>query len=198
MNLLEKSLKVREVFDELQLETDRFISQSKVRCIPGCGLCCTNPQVSASVIEFLPLAFDLYEKGKADEFLSLLDAATENTYCVILKKMSVDADAGQCSDYHNRGLICRLFASSARKNKKGEKELLICRKIKEHQKESYEAATESINHGLDVPLSADYYTRLYNIDFALTQEQLPINIAIRKAIEEVLRHFWYQDEGTAV
>jgi Fe-S-cluster containining protein len=198
MNLLEKSLKVREVFDELQLETDRFISQSKVSCIQGCGLCCTNPKVSASVIEFLPLAFDLYYKGKAEEFLSLVAAATEDSYCVILKKMSVDADAGQCSDYQNRGLICRLFASSARKNKAGEKELLICKKIKEHKKEAYEAATVAINQGLDVPLSADYYTRLYNIDFNLTQEQLPINVAMRKAIEEVLRHFWYMDEGTAV
>lgn len=198
MNLLEKSLQVRQVFDELQHETDRFISQSKVSCIQGCGLCCTNPKVSASVIEFLPLAFDLYHKGKAENFLSLLASATEDSYCVILKKMSVDADAGQCSDYHNRGLICRLFASSARKNKTGEKELLICKKIKEHKKEAYEAAAAAINQDLDVPLSSDYYTRLYNIDFNLTQEQLPINLAIRKAIEEVLRHFWYMDEGTAV
>ena len=198
MNLLEKSLKVREVFDELQIETDRFISQSKVRCIAGCGHCCTNPQVSASVTEFLPLAFDLYYKGQVEEFLSLLDTAGENSYCVILKKMTVDADAGQCSNYYNRGLICRLFASSARKNKIGEKELLICRKIKEHQKDAYEAAAVSINQGMEVPLSTDYYTRLYNIDFNLTQEQLPINLAIRKAIEEVLRHFWYMDEGTAV
>ncbi len=198
MNLLEKSLQVRQVFDELQLETDRFISQSKVSCIQGCGLCCTNPKVSASITEFLPLAFDLYYKGKAEQFLSLLDSASEDNYCIILKKMSVDADAGQCSDYHNRGLICRLFASSARKNKSGEKELLICKKIKEHKKEAYEAAAKAINEDLDVPLSSAYYTRLYNIDFNLTQEQLPINIAIRKAIEEVLRHFWYMDEGTAV
>jgi Fe-S-cluster containining protein len=198
MNLLEKSLQVRQVFDELQLETDRFISQSKVSCIQGCGLCCTNPKVSAAVIEFLPLAFDLYHRGRAEEFLSLLSSATEDSYCVILKKMSVDADAGQCSDYQNRGLICRLFASSARKNKTGEKELLICKKIKEYKKEAYEAAAAAVNQGLDVPLSTDYYTRLYNIDFDLTQEQVAINIAIRKAIEEVLRHFWYMDEGTAV
>lgn len=198
MNLIEKSLQVRQVFDELQVETDRFISQSKVSCIQGCGLCCTNPKVSASVTEFLPLAFDLYHKGKAEEFLSLLASAGADSYCVILKKMSVDADAGQCSDYHNRGLICRLFASSARKNKAGQKELLICKKIKVHKKEAFEAAEVAVNEGLDVPLSSDYYTRLYNIDFELTQEQVPINMAIRKAIEEVLRHFWYMDEGTAV
>src|SRR5690606_25630097 len=88
MNLEEKALRVREVFDELQLETDRFISQSKISCIQGCGHCCTNPKVPASILEFLPLAFDLYRKGKAEEFLSLLESATEDSYCVILKKMS--------------------------------------------------------------------------------------------------------------
>jgi len=198
MDLLEKSLMVRGVFDELQRETDNFASQSKVTCINGCGLCCTNPKVSASVLEFLPLAFDLYYKGRAEEFLEILAATTEDSYCIILKKLSIAADAGQCSDYNNRGLICRLFASSARKNKTGEKELLMCKKIKEEKKEAYESAAVAINQGMDVPLSSAYYTRLYNIDFILTQEQLPINQAIRKSIEEVLRYFFYSEEGNAV
>lgn len=198
MNLLEKALRVREIFDELQLETDRFISDSKVSCIKGCGLCCTNPRVSASVLEFLPFAFDLYHKGSAEEYLSVLGSTSEDSYCILLKKMGVDADAGQCSDYHNRGLICRLFASSARRKKTGEKELLVCKKIKEHKKPEYESAAAQINNGMDVPLSADFYTRLYNIDFNLTQEQYPINIAMRKAVEEVLRHFYYLEGGNAV
>lgn len=197
MDLFEKSLKVREVFEELQYETDRFISESKVTCIKGCGLCCTNPQVSASVLEFLPLAFDLYDRGKCDEVLATL-ASLEESYCIILKKLSVDADAGQCTDYKNRGLICRLFASSARRNKTGDNELLVCKKIKESQKEEYEAASLAINQEMDVPLSSDFYSRLYNIDFDLAQDQLPINRAIGKAIEEVLRHFYYLQEGTAV
>src|SRR5690606_32780092 len=163
MNLLEKSLQVRQVFDELQLETDRFISQSKVSCIQGCGLCCTNPKVSASITEFLPLAFDLYYKGKAEQFLSLLDSASEDSYCIILKNTSVDADALQCSDYRHRGLICTLFASSHRKINTFYKELLICKKINAHKQEAYEAVAKAINQHLDVPLSSAYYTRLYNI-----------------------------------
>ena len=198
MDLLEKSLLVRGVFDELQVETDSFTSQSKVTCISGCGLCCTNPKVSASVLEFLPLAFDLYFKGLAEEYLEILSSTTDDSYCIILKKLSISADAGHCSDYKNRGLICRLFASSARRNRSGEKELLICKKIKEEKKEAYDTAAVAINSEMDVPLSADYYTRLYNIDFFLTQEQLPINQAIRKSIEEVLRYFFYSEEGNAV
>lgn len=198
MDLLEKSLMVRGVFDELKQDIDSFTSQSKVTCISGCGLCCTNPKVSASVLEFLPLAFDLYYRGLAEEYLEILASSTEDSYCIILKKLSIDADAGQCSDYNNRGLICRLFASSARRNKSGEKELIICKKIKAEKNQEFEAAALAINSGMSVPLSADYYTRLYNIDFTLTQEQLPINQAIQKSIEEVLRYFFYLEEGNAV
>lgn len=198
MSLLKKSLEVRKVFDELQLQIDHFTSQSSVSCIKGCGLCCSNPKVSASVLEFLPLAFDLYYRGKTEEVLQVLASATKDSYCIMLKKQSVSEDAGYCTDYKNRGLICRLFASAARRNKTGTKELLICKVLKEQKADEYQAATLAINNGLDIPLGSDYYTRLYSIDFDLAQEQLPINIAIRKAIEEVVRYFYYREEGTAV
>ncbi len=198
MNLLEKSLQVRTLFDELKPEVDRFSSQSKLSCIKGCGHCCTNPMVSASVLEFLPLAFELYHSDKAEETLEKLSSSLGESYCILLKKMAVDADAGLCTDYKNRGLICRLFASSARRNKHGEKELLVCKKIKDGKREEFENASKAIKEGLDVPLSSDYYTRLYNIDFNLTNEQLPINRAIQNAIHAVMNYYYYSDEGNAV
>ena len=198
MNLLEKSLNVCRVFEELEVETQEFLSQSQLTCFKGCGNCCTNPRVSASVLEFLPLAFDIYRSGKAEDTIALLSTSSEESYCIMLKKLSIDADVGQCTNYANRGLICRLFASSARRNKHGEKELLTCRKIKEGKKELFEAATEAIQTKMDVPLSSDYYTRLYGIDFNLANEQLTINTAIRKALEAVLTFYYYSEEGNAV
>src|SRR5690606_36702268 len=124
MDLFEKSLLVRGVFDELQVETDSFTCQSKVTCISGCGLCCSNPKVSASVLEFLPLAFDLYFKGLAAEYLEILSSTTDDSYCIILKKLNISSDAGHCSVCKNRVLICGLFAGSARRMISGEKELL--------------------------------------------------------------------------
>ena len=198
MNLLEKSLNVSGVFAELEIEIQEFLSQSQLHCFKGCGHCCTNPRVSASVLEFLPLAFDIYRSGRAEDTLALLSTSSEESYCIMLKKLSVDADAGQCTNYTNRGLICRLFASSARRNKHGEKELLTCRKIKEGNKELFEAATEGIKAEMNVPLGSDYYTRLYGIDFNLANEQFVINIAIRKALEAVLSYYYYNEEGNAV
>jgi Fe-S-cluster containining protein len=191
MNLQEKSQEVRRVFDALDVEIRAFLEASKLTCIPGCGFCCSNPKVNASVLEFLPLAFDLYQKGKAERALDILEQANEESLCILYKSMSPDNAMGFCSDYPNRGLICRLFSSSYRKNKKGRKEIITCKKIKEGKKAEFEAATLSINNDLPIPSSTGIYNQLYNIDFQLTSQQFPINMAIRKAIEAVLTYKFY-------
>ena len=198
MDLLEKSLKVSEVFGELEVEIQRFTESSRLTCYKGCGLCCSNPYVSASVLEFLPLAFELYRSGLAEEKLAMLEAVPEDSFCILLKKLRMEEEAGFCIDYKNRGLICRLFANSARKNKYGEKELLICRKIKEGKKDQYEKVTASVQAGMEVPVGADFYARLFQIDLHMAGESHPINIAIRKALDAVVRYYYYKSEGDAV
>ncbi|MCH6200115.1 YkgJ family cysteine cluster protein [Aquiflexum sp. LQ15W] len=197
MNLQQKSQEVRRVFEELDAEIRLFMDSSQIGCISGCGFCCSNPKVSASILEFLPLAFDLYQKGKAEKALDILETKTEEDFCIIYKATTTDASMGFCSDYQNRGMICRLFGSSARKNRTGQKEIITCKKIKEAKKEQYQAASISINEGMPVPLSSDAYSQLYNIDFQLTSEQMPINVAIQKALEAVLRFKYYEGSETS-
>jgi Fe-S-cluster containining protein len=192
MDLQQKSQEVRRVFEELDAEIKIFIEASKIGCLSGCGFCCSNPKVSASALEFLPLAFDLYEKGKAEKVMDILGLKKEGDFCIIYKATSPDAAMGFCSDYSNRGLICRLFGSSARKNKNDQKEIITCKKIKEAKKGEFEAAALAVNNGMEIPLSSDAYSQLYSIDFHLTSEQLPINKAIQKALEAVLRYKYYQ------
>ena len=193
MNLQEKSQEVRKVFEELDLEIKAFISASNLSCLPGCGFCCSNPKVSASVLEFLPLAFDLYEKGKAEKALELLEQQGENHYCILYKSLSEDHSKGYCSDYTNRGMICRLFGSASRRNKEGKKEIITCKKIKEGKKDLYEKASKAVNEEMIIPSSSGAYTQLYNIDFQLTAEQMPINQAIKKAVEAVLTYKFYSE-----
>lgn len=193
MNLQEKSQEVRRVFDELDVEIKAFLEASKLTCIPGCGFCCANPKVNASVLEFLPLAFDLYDKGKAEKALKMLESKDEQSLCILYKSMSLDNAMGFCSDYSNRGLICRLFSSSSRKNKEGKKEIITCKKLKEGKKSEFEAASKSINEDLPIPSSTGIYNQLYNIDFQLTSQQFPINQAIKKAIEVVLTYKFYTE-----
>lgn len=193
MNLQEKSQEVRQVFEELDKEIKEFLDSSKLGCIPGCGFCCSNPKVNASVLEFLPLAFDLHEKGKADAALQLLEVQEENNFCILYKSMSTDNALGFCSDYNNRGMICRLFGSSSRKNKSGAKEIITCKKIKEEKKEHFETASKEINGDMTIPSSSGAYSQLYNIDFQLANQQFPINQAIKKAVEMVLTFKYYSE-----
>ncbi|WP_373523276.1 YkgJ family cysteine cluster protein [Aquiflexum sp.] len=193
MNLEEKSQEVRKVFEELDLEIKSFLDASKLTCISGCGFCCSNPKVSASVLEFLPLAFDLYDKGKAEKALEMLDKTSEEDACIIYKSLSEDGHSGFCSDYNNRGMICRLFGSSARKNKEGQKEIITCKKIKAEKKDLYESAIEGIKSEMPIPSSTDAYRKINNIDFRLTEQQLPINKAIKEALESVITFKFYTE-----
>jgi hypothetical protein len=76
MNLLEKSQAVETLFGELEAQSKQFHVEAGMGCISGCGFCCSNPEVPASALEFLPLAFDLYDKGQAEELAAQL-AATQ-------------------------------------------------------------------------------------------------------------------------
>jgi uncharacterized protein len=191
MNLTEKSLEVREVFKKLEVETSRFTRESKLFCFTGCGKCCMNPNISASVLEFLPLAYDLYQEGKADEALELIESTGEEGYCILFKKTSAGLDTGHCTDYKNRGLICRLFGNSVRKDKHGGRQLITCKKIKEGQEENFSEVSQKINGELQAPSAQHYYSQLYDIDEKLSEEQYPINIAIKKALEKVLMYSFY-------
>lgn len=191
MNLREKSLEVRQIFAEVDAEIKSFMDTAHLGCVAGCGKCCANPEVSASVIEFLPLAFDLYERGKAEVALEKLETATADDFCVLYKSLSPSGDKGHCSDYANRGMICRLFGSSARRNKSGQKEMITCKIIKEQKSTLFEETAKAINEGLHIPVSSAAYSQLYNIDYQMTEKQLPVNQAIKNALEAVLTYTYY-------
>ena len=61
-----------EVLNEYQLLSQEFGSYQKtsgLNCVEGCGACCNNPQVEASVLEMLPLALHLFDTGQAEAYL---------------------------------------------------------------------------------------------------------------------------------
>lgn len=193
MNLREKSQEVRTLFNELDLEIKAFLDASQLGCIAGCGKCCANPKVNASVLEFLPFAFDMYEKGKAEAVLELLEKTSDEDFCIVYKSFSLDGASGFCSDYQNRGLICRLFGSASRTNKEAKKEIITCKIIKTQKQDEYLRAAEEVNKDMPIPSSAGTYRRLNNIDSRLAEEQLPINQAIKSALERVLTYMFYTE-----
>ena len=110
--------------------------------------------------------------------------------CVILDESQ--EGAGLCSQYPYRGLICRLFGFAARRNKFGKRELVTCTVIKTQQEGSYVSAESALgDEGQQVPVFTDYYERLRNLDPNLGGDLMPINQAIRRALDVVAQYMDY-------
>ena len=192
MAIEHKVRQVEALFDRLEIEISSFKSETHLHCNAGCGKCCSKPDIDASPLEFLPWAFHLFLNGKAEETVALLsNAATTN--CFLYRPLSVlEHHKGSCGNYRYRGLICRLFGYAANTDKFGKLRLATCKIIKEEQNENFNAAEEAIIKGKYVPVFTDYYMRLAQIDLRLGITLLPINEALKMAIEEVLHYYAYR------
>lgn len=192
MGIEEKVRQVEALFDNLEIEIAAFTSETHLFCNAGCGKCCSTPNIDASPLEFLPWAFHLFLDGKAEETLKLLKN-TSSKNCLLYRPISVlEHQKGSCSNYRYRGLICRLFGYAANTDKYGKLRLATCKIIKEEQQENFIAAEESINKGSYVPIFTDYYMKLAQIDLRMGVLLLPINEALKIAIEEVLHYYAYR------
>lgn len=184
---------VNQLYQKLDLEIVEFQKHTKLSCVSGCGKCCTTPDIDASPLEFLPWAFHLFLNGEAEIVLKNLDLK-QNSICHIYSPLSLlENTSGSCSDYQYRGLICRLFGFGANKDKYGALRLATCKVIKEGQKENYDISTDKINKGLPVPIFTDYYMNLSQIDFKLGNTIVPVNKALKLALEEVIQYYAYRD-----
>lgn len=183
---------VEELFDRLDTEITDFKSETKLHCLTGCGKCCSKPDIDASPLEFLPWALHLFLNGKAEETLLELNNSSIST-CHIYRPLALlEEYNGSCSNYKYRGLICRLFGYAASRDKYGELRLATCKIIKEGQLENFNNTEEAISKGLYAPIFTDYYMQLAQIDYRMGVTLLPINQALKMAIEEVLQYYAYR------
>jgi len=181
---------VETLFDQLEKESAEFTQASGISCNTGCGKCCTYTDIEASPLEFLPWAFHLFLKREVEKTLQILNK-TKSSACIIYKPLSI-IDHGRCSNYRYRGLICRLFGFAANTDKYGNLRLATCKIIKEGQADKYNSTDEAIKKGLYVPVFTEYYMQLNQIDFRLGNIILPINKALKMALEEVLQYYAYR------
>ena len=189
MSIEEKVKLVEGVFDQLDQQIAVFQSASSLHCKWGCGKCCYKADIEATILEFLPFALFLHQQNQAEEWLNNLQES-DSSICLILNP--TQNGAGLCSQYKHRGLICRLFGYSARTTKYGKPELVTCQIIKTEQQENFVKVEAAIEEGLNVPVMSNFYMQLHSIDFELTREFFPINVAMRKAIETVLQYYAYR------
>ena len=185
--MLDKIRKVERVFKQLDKETDKFVSKSKLKCLTNCNLCCLKPGLEANVLEFLPFAYYLVSNNLHDAVLNLLD--TEPEFCINLASTQVPGETSGCSAYAYRGLVCRLFGFSAIRAKNEKLAIYTCSHMKNGLPLEFADTTEKINKGLHVPMVAEYYSKIDCIDSQMANDYNPINVSIRKAIEKVAYYY---------
>jgi len=192
-NSIENRVRLIEtLFHNLDIEIAEFQEKTHLSCIAGCGKCCSTPEIDASPVEFLPWAFYVFLNGKAEETLSELEQNTTATCFLYRPKSLAEFTMGNCSNYQYRGLICRLFGFGATTDKYGKLRIATCNIIKEKQTSNFESATIAINANLSVPIFTEYYMQLSQIDFKLGNIFLPVNKAMKAALEEVLQYYAYR------
>jgi Fe-S-cluster containining protein len=188
-SLPEKVTAVRRVYNRLDKEIAAMQQSSGLHCLSGCGECCKKPDIECTPLEFLPLALELFDEGRAEQAWEELKNQ-QNSLCYVFRP-HITNFGGLCNAYPNRGLICRLFGFTARTNKEGQSELVTCKFIKEEQAQAFAQVTEELKAGKKIPVMSEYYTRLTSIDPTLA-EFYPINQAIQKALEVVMHYYAYR------
>jgi len=194
MSLARKQRLVVKLFDELAEQTAQFVQESGFKCKAGCGKCCVYPKIHATILEFIPFALKMVKEERAFGLLeSLRSKDAESSSCIIFNPISPNSSNGSCSDYSNRGLICRLFGYSGNSNKEETYDIITCDIIKSDNPHFFKNAESILAHSTHLPIATDYYSKLQAIDLNLALDTYPVNIAIKKALEYVLAYYSYRN-----
>ena len=196
MTLYRKVQAVERVFKGLEKDLAAFKHATNLKCVSGCGRCCNKPDITASILEFLPLAYNLYKQGVAFEWYQNL-GKLESPLCHAFTPVFLQGTGGMCSQYQYRGLVCRLFGFSAKLDKYGVPQLVTCKTIKEEFPVPHQTAIKHISEGKKTPIMRNYYFQLQAIDGNLGTTLLPINEAIREALKVVLSYYAYRKPRSA-
>ncbi len=184
----------------MERELSRFGQTTRVGCPSGCISCCLKPDLEASVLEFLPLAWHLVTTDKHNEVIACIEGGQK--VCASLNTLRSNTEHPGCRFYAHRGAICRLFGSAAIRNLKTRRNTLYSCKIqKEMHADRWEEMVASINALKGIPLVPDYYMELQTIDPQLANDYNPVNLSILKAINKVeiyLSHRPKPGQGRAV
>lgn len=196
MSIISKVKAVEQIFASLDKEIASLQATSGLQCIAGCGKCCFKPDIEASPLEFLPYAFHLLVTNRIEEQYDLL-LARDTPTCAIFSPTNDSVIKGSCSEYKFRGLICRLFAYSAIRNKYGKTTFVTCLPLKTQSPDQVASINASIAEGKSIPMMNDYYFQIRSIDPDLGTKLMPINQALKEAMEVVMSYYAYRQRPSA-
>ena len=170
---------VLRVLSDTSARAAAFTRAAGLACPVDCGACCRNPRVTTTSLEMLPAAVMLLASGRAEKLLATLREGGEGG-----EKLAGGVCAlfdGRCSLYPGRPLVCRLFGSGARRSAHGKREFLGCALLREA------ADPAAVSEAIDLaPVAGESLGALLALDPSDAVRELPINDALRFALERVL------------
>lgn len=190
--LRELSRRVEAVYGEMADTFSGYQQASGLSCRSGCGECCTQPTIEATVLEMLPLALHLFDQGKAEQTLTQLEELPEVSSCFFYQRLSFDGKQGQCSVYQQRPSICRVFGVAGYRDKQGKTALSVCKTIKADKAEKYQQHLIMLGEQ-PPPMMMNAKEQVNELDYSLGAKHYPINEALRLALEKVLFKAFYSD-----
>jgi Fe-S-cluster containining protein len=177
---------VRALYRRLDRRIASFRRAAGLACPRGCGECCLSPEVEATVLEMLPLALQLRRQGLLAPTLGRLGGGEPPRRCLFYSPAPLGAFGGHCTMYAWRPLLCRLFGFAAVAGSGGRPELAVCGRMRAADPERAQAAAAAVRSGrLEAPLMRDWSLAAYRLDPTLGSSPLPINAALKQALERV-------------
>jgi len=175
---------VMSLFRDIDIEVKRFQKITGLKCLKNCGHCCEKPGIEATALEFLPLAVRLRQKKRVDHWLAKIDEVSTSAACVFYERDKNNIGKGRCLVYPFRGLVCRIFGFSALRDKYGNLRLATCSILKKNHSDKIKKAQELLDSGQQAPVITSFSMRMKNINPDLGGKLLPINQAIKAAMEK--------------
>lgn len=188
MNIQQLVQDLQLFYDEMGTTFSDYQKSTGLNCGSGCGKCCDNPEITATMIEMLPLAWDFYQRGIAEQWLDKLNTQ-DLSLCPLAKFHSEDRMKGQCSEYKFRPSICREFGVSGHQKKDGTKALAVCKYIKKEADHSLIQKAESDQ--ASIPLMSEWTRRLSTLHPDLINGYKPVGESLKLALEKVLLYAQY-------
>lgn len=189
------SVQVHQLFSEIDSAVTTFASASGLRCPQGCGTCCCSEKVEVTVLEMLPLAFELFRTSQAELLMKRLERNPEEKQCLLYRPDYIRAGLWGCSQYSHRGVICRLFGFAGNRDRTGEPQLAKCRVMK---MDCHNQGVPELNDtALSLmPLMGEAGMRITALHPGFGTSRLPINHALYQALVKVGMVLDYARPGT--
>jgi Fe-S-cluster containining protein len=180
--------RIHGIYREYDRHIRSFQMATGIGCPDRCGICCQSRAVEATILECLPLACEVFKKGKEEEILLAIEEKTDqgDLSCVLYAPDQGQPGNGRCTYYDYRPLVCRLFGFAAQRNKFGEEVLCLCGVVKKGAP-AKSIAAQTASHQIHAPVFQDSFMRIASLHPGLGPRLLPINMALKQSLEYL---FW--------